>query len=356
MPFSRSQTQPTVAGPPQKGILLPSLVLRSMVLNILVTYLPLVVFRIAFEKINGTPPTLEDLAIIIPTFIFLSGAVIYYYNKKAFTSVFITAKILEQAKPGDSIPALPKAKSKEVSVLFHAITESFARNKALLDERRDLVTLLSHDLASPATQAKGILQLIASDTLLSKEERNNLLEKLSLSADHQLEIIRSLLSLMRMDIAEQGNHAPIAIGPLVSEAVLRVDNLAKAKNIDIVSENSDKALPISPFLFTQCVENLLSNAIKFSQNGQSIHVTTITTATHLGLQVADNGIGFNEEQAARLFQESLVAGQTGTAGEKSNGLGLYLIQKVAQRHQGWVEATSPGPSLGATFTFWLPLA
>ena len=75
----------------------------------------------------------------------------------------------------------------------------------------------------------------------------------------------------------------------------------------------------------------------------------------LRIATSDSGKGFTKEQGAHLFDRFTKAGQLGTGGEASTGIGLHICQKMIALQGGTIKATSKGAGQGATFTVSIPL-
>jgi light-regulated signal transduction histidine kinase (bacteriophytochrome) len=114
------------------------------------------------------------------------------------------------------------------------------------------------------------------------------------------------------------------------------------------------AIDADPLQMRQLLQNLVSNAIKFRSPD---HAPTVTLAgTTLDgqavLTIADDGIGFDEKYAERIFRvfERLHARDA----YEGTGIGLALCRKIVERHDGSIRATS-APGAGTTFTIRLPV-
>ena len=108
-----------------------------------------------------------------------------------------------------------------------------------------------------------------------------------------------------------------------------------------------------PVQMRQLMQNLLTNALKFRREDLT---SQITVSAHVHdhvaeLTVNDNGIGFDEQYATRIFRafERL----HGARAYPGTGIGLALCRKIAERHNGTITATSQIDQ-GATFTIRLP--
>jgi signal transduction histidine kinase len=100
----------------------------------------------------------------------------------------------------------------------------------------------------------------------------------------------------------------------------------------------------------QVVTNLLTNASKYGR-GEPITLSLFSSGDVATLAVTDRGIGISKEQQSVIFE----AFERGSATPKVGGLGLglYIVRKIVEAHQGSVRVASQ-PGLGSTFTVELP--
>jgi signal transduction histidine kinase len=120
------------------------------------------------------------------------------------------------------------------------------------------------------------------------------------------------------------------------------------------------APPVYPFLcdgdrMREVVDNLLNSAIKYSPIGGRIELALERQDGNAVIRVKDQGAGLSPEDLSRVFGrfQSLSAKPTGD--EISIGLGLSIVKRIVDLHDGSVVAESPGPGLGAIFTVTLPV-
>jgi signal transduction histidine kinase len=103
----------------------------------------------------------------------------------------------------------------------------------------------------------------------------------------------------------------------------------------------------------QVLNNLLTNAVKFSYNGNRVYVTITAKEKTVRVEVHDEGVGIPPDKTEIIFQPFGKAASTGTSGEKSTGLGLFIVKNIIEGHNGTIAVQSE-PGKGATFYFELP--
>ena len=95
--------------------------------------------------------------------------------------------------------------------------------------------------------------------------------------------------------------------------------------------------------------NLLSNAYKFTPEKGKIFTHVKGDQDWIIVSIEDSGIGIPEKSIENLFNEFSGAGRTGLQGEKSTGLGLSIVKKIIDEHNGYIDVKST-EGKGTTFT------
>jgi len=126
-----------------------------------------------------------------------------------------------------------------------------------------------------------------------------------------------------------------------------------AKHFTFESSHPTTYVEIDNNKFLQVINNLVSNAIKFTHEGGRIAVGLVQHHDHVLVTVADDGIGVPAHLHAELFDRFTKARRPGLRGEKTTGLGMFLIQTIVRLHGGtiWLESAE---NQGATFYIKLP--
>jgi signal transduction histidine kinase len=226
-------------------------------------------------------------------------------------------------------------------------------------ELRDLVSGLesfnrsvSHDLRGPLGGIAGVSRL-AVEALdrgdLGAAQR--LCQAITAQAETSQRLVEALLVLARMEDV-QIEREPVPLGDVVGEVVeqMRLADLQQA--LPPVAVAPLPVVQADPVLVRQVYANLIGNAVKFARGAAAPHIEVGAQAGGDGapvLFVRDNGVGFDTEQAQRLFQPFQRLHGSRFPG---HGVGLSIVRRVVERHGGRIWAESR-PGQGATFYFTL---
>jgi signal transduction histidine kinase len=132
---------------------------------------------------------------------------------------------------------------------------------------------------------------------------------------------------------------------------------AAEKSLDYQLQNTAGLVEVQgdAIFLHESIVNLLSNAIKYTPNGGKVLVRLQTDGSKATLEVQDNGYGIPEESQANLFQPFYRPVTKETKSIRGTGLGLHLVKRIVERHNGQMVFTSTYGK-GSTFGFELPLA
>lgn len=217
-------------------------------------------------------------------------------------------------------------------------------------EREQLFAMIAHDLRSPFNGILGLSRMLNRKGASIDPER---LEKISRSIqDSSLQAYQLLEEILQWSQQRMGAFSPKleqqTLRPLVESSLQFLDDLAKAKNIDLSTDISSQLTAYCDTTLTKALlRNLVANAIKFSPNGSEIHVRSVSEGEHIKVYVEDQGQGIAAELQPKLFM-SQVESTMGTALEQGTGLGLSLCQEFASQQGGkiWLDhSDSNGTSI-----------
>ncbi len=227
----------------------------------------------------------------------------------------------------------------------------------MLEESQKLYNALfnsiSHDLRTPLTSIIGSSGIIENEgTILSEEDKAELVKNINRSALRMLKIVNNLLDMARIE-SEKINlkYEWCDIEDIVGVAVKQVENIEERKlEIKI---NEDVPLVWVDFSLIELVfVNLLDNAVKYSKPDSKITVSVSNESGELFIKVSDEGTGIPEEELSRIFEKfyrrKIADNIQGT------GLGLSISKSIIELHNGkiWADRNSKN---GLTIKILLPL-
>ena len=224
---------------------------------------------------------------------------------------------------------------------------------------------LSHELRTPMNAIIGysemLLETLEDGETLDPDEAQSDLGKIRSSGKHLLALINDVLDLAKVESGKMqlfyetvdGTAVLGEVEHTVKPLVARQQNQLR---FDVQLRPAQVRIDVTKF--RQILLNLLSNAAKFTRNG-TITVTarrvrgSSNGSDVLTVSVSDTGIGMNEQQLAKVFEEFTQAEASTSKEYGGTGLGLAICKKFAQLMGGDIEVVST-PGKGSIFTFRAP--
>jgi len=249
-------------------------------------------------------------------------------------------------------------------VVMHDITElSLAKDKAEQANRSksEFLSRMSHEMRTPMNAIIGMTSIAKRS--ISKEKRDECLEKIEGASKHLLDVINNVLDMSKIE-ANKLEITPVAFefNKMIANAVnvleYRIDERKQKLFIEI-----DKKIPpyiiSDEFRLTQVITNLLANAVKFTPDGGSVTLRAVNINDDsdnftLQFEVEDTGIGISNKDKNSVF-EAFEQADGGIARRfGGTGLGLAICRQIIELMGGsiWVESVV---GEGSVFTFTIPL-
>ena len=232
--------------------------------------------------------------------------------------------------------------------------------------------IASHDMQEPLRKIQSFGSLLLEQYGSSlPDDGQTMLRRMQSAAGRMSQLIRDLLAYSRLSI-EQTPAVSVSLQRILLEIQSDLELVIQEKNARIlISDGSGNGLPVTkgnPIQLRQLFQNLLSNALKFTRPNTtpkvSIRARPVTSQhvpesvpnrqknTWIAIDVADNGIGFDEKYGEQIFQ--LFERLHGRNEYTGTGIGLAVCRKVAENHGGTITVRSQ-PGQGTTFTVYLPM-
>lgn len=239
-------------------------------------------------------------------------------------------------------------------------TELEIKNKQL----EQFAYIASHDLQEPLRKIQTFVQVLGKK-IEQRETRQKYIDKINSSAKRMGDLIQSVLNYSRLSQTDE-LWSMTDLNVILENVKSDYEVLISDKNAVI---NSDPLPSIKgiPHQLSQLFANLISNALKFSKEKpvititaqrkigadvSNIHGTIDALKAYLELTFKDNGIGFDQQYAEKIF--TIFQRLNSREDYAGTGIGLALCKRIVDNHHGYISATG-AVGKGASFQIYLPI-
>lgn len=206
-------------------------------------------------------------------------------------------------------------------------------------EKENLSTAIadiSHQLKTPLTSIRIMLDNIQDDPDMEKEVREDFLREISKQIDWISSLVVALLKIVKFDagtIKMENNE--INAKNLIDNIISNLAILMELKNIEIITNVDEKATFIADYKWQQeALTNILKNAIEHSKHNSRIYITVENTSLFLKIIIKDEGSGIDKEDLKHIFQRFY---KTKNSSENSIGIGLPLAKAIIEQSNGYIK-------------------
>lgn len=218
------------------------------------------------------------------------------------------------------------------------------------------LAMLAHELRNPLAPIRNGLQVLNSR--LDSSQPGGVLATLNKQVDHLVRLVDDLMDVARINTGVlQVKPSRIELGSAIQSAIaLSSPAIESGKHALVVQLPSDPLFVRGDEVrLAQAFSNLLNNAARYTPTPGRIEVSVLSEIGHAVVHVADNGIGIELEDQARLFalfdrlHPRVASGQ-------GLGVGLALTKLVLDAHGATIAVRSGGTGKGSCFTVSIPLS
>jgi signal transduction histidine kinase len=238
-----------------------------------------------------------------------------------------------------------RARQQREALAAEAIRANLAKDQFL--------AALGHELRNPLSPILAGLQLMRAKGLCSHE-----FDVVERQVAAVVRLVDDLLDVSRIERGQiEVQKERIEIADVVARAIETVDPLLKERRhrLTLLVAGSGLRVNVDPARMAQVVANLLTNAAKYSEPGSEITVQTVRDDRHVRLSVKDQGIGIAPAMLAHVFEPFAQERNAVRRSRGGLGLGLAIVRKLVELHDGAVTVHSDGLDAGSTFCVELPV-
>ena len=221
--------------------------------------------------------------------------------------------------------------------------------------RQEFISDVSHEIQSPLTSIRGFALALQSGSL-SAEERGHYLKIIETESTRLSKLSDNLLKLASLE-AEQVKFEPkpYRLDRQMRNLILACEPQWMDKAIDMQVSLEEVTIAADEELLNQVWINLIHNSIKFTPHGGAVCINLFHRRNTIVCKIADTGIGIAEEDQAHVFERFYKADQSRQRSKEGSGLGLSIVKKIVEMHQGTIKLESRSGT-GTTFFISLPIS
>jgi len=308
----------------------------------------------------------HDLLLAIVLLVFASGIAMilgYFLSSTVTERINLLKGAAQKLAQGDLQTRVPVSGRDEVSALgaaFNQMAEQLQaadrKQRELESLRRDLIAWVSHDLQTPLTSMRAILEAL-SDGVVDEPE---MVKRYLLTAQRDVMSLSALIDdLFQMSQLDAGgfplHRAPASLNDLISDTLESFTQLARQQGIKLEGQVDASVDPV--FMDTQAIgrvlNNLISNSLRHTTAGGEIKVQARRISSGVEVSVSDTGEGIRAEDIPHIFERFYRGEKSRNRGKGGAGLGLAIARSVVRAHGGDIRVESE-VNKGARFTFHIP--
>ncbi|GIW21630.1 MAG: hypothetical protein KatS3mg068_0637 [Candidatus Sericytochromatia bacterium] len=236
-------------------------------------------------------------------------------------------------------------------IIYHDIT----KETEIEELRKDFISNASHELRTPVTSIKLLLESLLSGAKDDPKLRDEFLNDLANEVDRLHQLVNDLLDIAKLESGKNELHkVDFYLEEFIKESVATIIPLARSKNINLVLPSNIDNVKINADKgkLRQVLVNLLNNAVKFTPSDGIVKIEFKKLDGACEFKVIDTGIGIPLEDQKHIFDKFYRVNKERSRIIGGSGLGLTIVREIILAHGGSIHVESkPGNTI---FTFRIP--
>jgi signal transduction histidine kinase len=248
----------------------------------------------------------------------------------------------------------------QVSVAFNEMAAQLEKAAAEREElenlRRDLIAWTSHDLRTPLTSIRVMIEALHDGVISDDETRQRYYKTIRADIVALNSLINDLFELAQLEAGglplALENHS---LRDLISDMLETFRPVAEARRVVLEGEVDEDLDPVwmNASKIGRVLSNLISNALQYTPEGGAVHVQAARNGKGIEVVVKDSGPGFESKDIGRIFEKFYRGEQARSRSTGGAGLGLAIARGIVDAHGGIMWAKN-GTEKGAIVGFTLP--
>lgn len=207
------------------------------------------------------------------------------------------------------------------------------------EEKRDMISSLSHDLRSPLTLIKGNAQLLEDGAYKNEERLLKYLNIINKSTDRAILLVEDLNTLNKLENPHfKLNLKKVNLKDFLKSKIDEYRILGDQNNIEInlKTENISKdfSYNFDKFNISRVLDNIFMNSLRYTKEGGNITLKVLIKENKLNFIIYDEGKGFTKEDLNLALNKFYRGDKSRQKNSGNSGLGLYICKIIIEKHKG----------------------
>ena len=255
-----------------------------------------------------------------------------------------------------ALPTELAAVADQLTDTWGRLNEARDRERAMEASRRELVAWVSHDLRTPLSGIRAMVEAVEDGVVEDPATVSRYLSTIRQEADRLAQLVDDLFELSRIQAGALNLELErVGLADLVSDAIAASGVAADARGVELSGTLREPPPEVAASIpdLSRVIRNLLDNAIRHTPRGGAVLVEAATVGDHAVLSVHDTCGGIPSNEIDRVFDLAFRGDAARTPGHGGGGFGLAIARGLVEAHQGDIAVVNENG--GCRFTVRLPL-
>lgn len=231
---------------------------------------------------------------------------------------------------------------------FYRIRKASNKEIELVNQQKNFLLSVTHELKTPIAATKLQLQTLLKHKQLDAEQQKQLLTSAVNETNRLNRLIEDVLLANSADKELMVTKESVNLSDLTEQTLFNYF-LEKKQNGTLKIEIEEGIITVADkLLFPSVIINLIENAFKYSSERSVVTVSLSNREGKINFVVSDSGVGIPQKEKEKIFEKFYRIGNEETRKAKGTGLGLYIVKKIVEAHNGKIEVTDNKPN-GSVF-------
>jgi signal transduction histidine kinase len=325
------------------------------------------VVRAVNPLVNFAQKFFPILFIALIIILILTHTLLTYFVSRSIIKPLQKLKhAMKQLKQGDldyQVNITSKDEIGQLSIAFEQmrkqLQESIQTQLQYEENRKELISNISHDLRTPLTAIRGYVDGLSDGIADTSDKREKYIEIISSKTDEMDQLIDELFLYSKLDLKRLPfNFEIIDFNAFLLDWADELDFDLGKKGVHFTSEitlKQETRVSVDRDKCRRVFSNIMDNCLKYmDKEEKKIHLRAYVEHNQVAIEITDNGQGVGQEALAFIFERFYRADQSRNSHTGGSGLGLAIAKQIIDGHGGTIHASSLKGE-GTCITITLPL-